>query len=124
MQPAPHMSLLDKLGYQSGEAVDTLNAPEWFLEYLRGNGVHTHAKLPTEWLHIFMTKREHLAHFMRGLKLNEVQNGLWVSWPRPATDISEQGIRGIITPYGWISTKACIISDDWDAIEFTRNTAR
>lgn len=126
MNPTPHESLLEKLGYQSGEAVDTLNAPEWFLEYLRGNDVHTHAKLPTEWLHIFMTKCEHLEHFMRGLKLNEIQKGIWISWPKPGspvtTDITEQAVRDIILPYDWIDTETCIIDDTWNAIKFVERS--
>ena len=77
-----HTPLIVKLEYQEGEAVDTVDAPEWFLEYLRGNGVHTHAKLPTEWLHIFATSFKQLEHFTRHLKFGEIQKGLWVSWPK------------------------------------------
>ena len=117
-----HTPLIQKLGYTPGEAVDTLNAPEWFLEYLRGNGVHTHAKLPTPWLHIFMDKRKNLEHFVQHLKFNEIQKGFWVSWPKSTsehhTDINEQVLRDIILPYGWVDVKVCSVDDTWSALKF------
>jgi hypothetical protein len=116
--------LIQKLGYQHDEAVDTVDAPDWFLEYLRGNGVHTHAKLPTEWLHMFMTNREQTEHFLRHLKFNEIQKGLWVSWPKKDSgvhgDITEQDLRDLILPYGWVDTKVCSIDDTWSALLFVR----
>lgn len=116
--------LINKLGYAADEAVDTVDAPEWFLEYLRGNGVHTHAKLPTEWLHMFMTQREQTEHFLRHLKFNEIQKGLWVSWPRKGSgihaDLTEQDLRDLIMPYDWVGTETCTIDDTWNAIKFVR----
>jgi len=122
--PEPHTPLIQKLGYLSGEAVDTFEAPEWFLEYLRGNGVHTHAKLPTEWLHLFMTDRTRLDHFLRHLKFNEIQKGMWISWPKKSssvhTDISEQDLRDLVLPYGWVDVKVCSIDDTWSGLKFVR----
>ncbi len=119
--------LITKLGYTSGEAVDTVDAPEWFLEYLRGNGVHTHAKLPAEWLHMFMTDIERLAHFMAHLKFNEIQKGLWISWPKEAsglrTDITEQQLRDILLSYGWVEAAACDIDDHWNAVQFVEKNS-
>jgi hypothetical protein len=116
--------LIEKLGYLPGEAVDTVDAPEWFLEYLRGNDVHTHAKLPAEWLHMFMTRREQTERFMRHLKFNEIQKGLWISWPKKSsgvhTDISEQDLRDIVLPYDWVDIKVCAIDDTWSALKFVR----
>lgn len=116
--------LIEKLGYLPEEAVDTVDAPEWFLEYLRGNGVHTHAKLPAEWLHMFMTRREQTEHFMKHLKFNEIQKGLWISWPKKSsgvhTDISEQDLRDIVLPYDWVDIKVCAIDDTWSALKFVR----
>lgn len=122
-----HSTLIEKLGYQPNEAVDTLNAPEWFLEYLRGNGVHTHAKLPTEWLHIFMTKHSHLEHFLRNLKFNEIQKGFWISWPKnndTSNDLTEQNIRETLLPYDWTSVKTVDIDDEWNAIKFIKHANR
>ena len=119
-----HTPLIVKLEYQEGEAVDTVDAPEWFLEYLRGNGVHTHAKLPTEWLHIFATSFKQLEHFTRHLKFGEIQKGLWVSWPKKGsgihTNLSEQDVRDIILPRGWVNIKVCSIDDSWSALKFVR----
>jgi hypothetical protein len=126
MQTDTDKPLIEKLGYAEGEAVDTVDAPEWFLEYLRGNGIHTHAKLPTEWLHMFMTERERLAHFMMHLKFNEIQKGLWISWPKKgsgiANDITDQSLRDILLPYDWVDVKVCAIDDTWNALQFVRKT--
>jgi hypothetical protein len=127
MQNDSEKHLIDKLGYQPGEAVDTVDAPEWFLEYLRGNGVHTHAKLPTEWLHMFMVDRERTEHFMMHLKFNEIQKGLWISWPKKSSgvksDITEQDLRDMVLGYGWVDVKVCSIDDTWSALKFVRRTS-
>lgn len=126
MPEEQHTPLIQKLGYLEGEAVDTVDAPEWFLEYLRGNGVHTHAKLPAEWLHIFATSFKQLEHFMRHLKLNEIEKGLWISWPKKGsgihTNLSEQDLRDIVLPHGWVDVKVCAIDDTWSALKFVRRT--
>jgi hypothetical protein len=118
--------LIEKLGYVPNEAVDTVDAPEWFLEYLRGNDVHTHAKLPTEWMHLFMTDRERLSHFMLHLKFNEIQKGFWISWPKKKsglqTNITEQDLRDIVLPYGWVDVKVCSIDERWSGLKFVRRT--
>lgn len=122
--PEHDTPLIEKLGYAPGEAVDTVDAPDWFLEYLRGNGVHTHAKLPTEWLHMFMTNREQTEHFMRHLKFNEIEKGLWVSWPKKGSgihsDLNDQAIRDIVLPYDWVDVKVCAIDDTWSGLLFVR----
>jgi len=121
---ADDQSLIEKLGYQKSEAVDTVDAPEWFLEYLRGNDVHTHAKLPTEWLHMFMTRRERTEHFLLHLKFNEIQKGLWISWPKAGsgihTDIDEEDVRHMFKRYDWIEDGFCKIDDTWNALKFIR----
>lgn len=121
-----HTPLIQKLGYAPNEAVDTVDAPEWFLEYLRGNGVHTHAKLPTEWLHIFATSHKQLEHFMRHLKFNEIQKGFWISWPKKGsgihTKLSEQDLRDIVLPHNWVDVKVCAVDDTWSALKFVRRT--
>lgn len=119
-----HESLAHKLGYAAGDAVDTVDAPDWFMEYLRGNGVHTHAKLPTEWLHMFMTSLVQTEHFLAHLKFNEIQKGLWVSWPRSGqqqhTDITERGLQRIMEPHGWVSAERTDIDQHWQALKFVR----
>lgn len=122
----PQRSIIEKLGYVEDEAVDTVDAPEWFLEYLRGNGVHTHAKLPTEWLHMFMTNRQRTEHFLAHLKFNEIQKGLWVSWPKPDsglhTDITEQSLHRMFEAHGWVGTDRCDIDESWNALKFVKHT--
>lgn len=125
--PEHDKPLIEKLGYLPDEAVDTVDAPEWFLEYLRGNGIHTHAKLPAEWLHMFMTDRRQTEHFMGHLKFNEIQKGLWISWPKKNSgvhaDISDQDLRDIVLPYGWVDVKVCAIDDTWSALKFVRRAS-
>lgn len=114
-----HENLLHKLGYQPGEAVDTVDAPEWFLEYLRGNGVHTQAHLPTQWMHLFMNDPVQLDHFLEHAKLREIQKGIWVSWPKTHASITAESILKIVQQMGWTSDGACDIDKEWSALKFT-----
>lgn len=121
MHTANDQPLIEKLGYTRNQAVDTVDAPEWFMEYLRGNGIHTHAKLPSEWLHMFMTDLERTEHFLAHLKFNEIQKGLWISWPakgQQRTDITKEALGRALGAHGWVATDACQIDQHWHALKF------
>ena len=46
---------------------------------------------------------------------------LWISWPkkaaRVATDITEDGIRAIVLPLGWVDVKVCAVDAVWSGLK-------
>jgi hypothetical protein len=48
--------------------------------------------------------------------------GIWVAWPKKAskapTDITENVLREVLLPTGWVDTKVCAIDDTWSGLKF------
>jgi hypothetical protein len=46
---------------------------------------------------------------------------LWISWPKKsakvATDISEDTIRELALPLGWVDVKVCAVSEVWSGLK-------
>ena len=47
---------------------------------------------------------------------------MWVAWPKKAskvaTDITEDVVRELLLPTGWVDNKVCAIDDTWSALRF------
>ena len=52
---------------------------------------------------------------------------VWVSWPKKRSsrfvDLTEDGVREIILPTGWVDVKVCAIDADWSGLKFLRRKA-
>jgi hypothetical protein len=48
--------------------------------------------------------------------------GLWVAWPKKSsgvrTDITEQTLRDLLLPTGWVDNKVCAIDATWSGLRF------
>ncbi len=48
--------------------------------------------------------------------------GIWVAWPKRSsripTDVTEDVLREIILPTGWVDNKVCAIDDTWSGLRF------
>ena len=46
---------------------------------------------------------------------------LWVSWPKQSakvdTDVTENTIRELALPLGWVDVKVCAVSDVWSGLK-------
>lgn len=70
----------------------------------------------------FITEREDLALNIGWLVTTLPPDGaLWVAWPKRAskmnTDMTEDVIREISLPIGWVDTKVCAIDDTWSGLK-------
>lgn len=123
-QSNAHKPLIAKLGYLPDHAVYITDAPEWFTTYLRGEGVHIAHELPAEWAHVFAPTRDHLVRWLRFHPPAHIYKGIWVSWPKQRsttdTDLTEQALRDIILPMGWVDTKVIAVDDTWSGLKFTK----
>ena len=68
------------------------------------------------------------AELVRGFKREGprlVANGmLWVAWPKKAsgvkTDMTEDVIREVVLPTGWVDVKVCAVDDVWSGLKIVR----
>ena len=72
--------------------------------------------------HVFVTDRDDLARLLNSLRHQIANDGqLWVSWPKRAskvpTDITEDTIREIALPLGFVDTKVCAVDETWSGLK-------
>ena len=118
--------LAKKLGFKDGLRVATINAPagyERWLEGLPATTALTRTVGPSpSAVHVFATKRSDLARSLKSLRPRLKPDGfVWVSWPKRtsgvATDITEDTIRGIALPLGFVDVKVCAVTDIWSGLK-------
>ncbi|OHD00972.1 MAG: hypothetical protein A2885_13800 [Sphingopyxis sp. RIFCSPHIGHO2_01_FULL_65_24] len=72
--------------------------------------------------HIFTTERAELERLLTELRtLIDPTGFVWVSWPKKAakvpTDITEDVIREICLPMGWVDVKVCAVDTVWPGLK-------
>ncbi|KQZ63657.1 hypothetical protein ASD67_03590 [Sphingopyxis sp. Root1497] len=72
--------------------------------------------------HIFTTERTELERLLTELRtLIDPTGFVWVSWPKKAakvpTDITEDVIREICLPMGWVDVKVCAVDTVWSGLK-------
>jgi hypothetical protein len=79
-------------------------------------------KPPFRAVHVFVTKRTELAKHLAHLRKTLEQDGyIWVSWPKKAsrvpTNITEDTIREVALPLGFVDIKVCAVSEVWSGLK-------
>ncbi len=69
-----------------------------------------------------MTERAALSKESKRLReLLQPDAVLWVSWPKKAskvaTDITEDVIREVVLPLGWVDVKVCAVDATWSGLK-------
>lgn len=72
--------------------------------------------------HVFLTEKSLLAKRLVALRNGLKTSGqLWISWPKKAakvsTDITEDTIRELALPIGWVDVKVCAIDAVWSGLK-------
>ncbi|WP_427968383.1 hypothetical protein [Altererythrobacter sp.] len=72
--------------------------------------------------HIFTKERAELEHLLTELRHTIAPTGLvWVSWPKKAskvpTDITEDTIREVALPLGFVDVKVCAVDQVWSGLK-------
>jgi hypothetical protein len=118
--------LAKKLGIKDGMRLTALNAPEGYESWLEGlpstASISTRVTAPAAAVHLFETKQSSLARQLKSLRAKLQQGGfVWVSWPKRtsgvATDITEDVIRDVALPLGFVDIKVCAVSDVWSGLK-------
>jgi hypothetical protein len=117
--------LVKKLGIVAGARVALIDAPDELREWLAPLPAAVVFGKPTaqsNLVHVFALRRAMLAAQLAKLRktLND-EAVVWVSWPKKAakveTDITEDTIRGIALPLGFVDVKVCAVSDVWSGLK-------
>jgi hypothetical protein len=119
--------LWKKLGYADGTRAWVCDAPADYMALL---GLPSEMRV--EWLsrarrgmafaHVFETETARLAKRLASLRRTVAPSGVvWVSWPKKssgvATDITEDRIRDIALPMGFVDIKVCAVDGIWSGLK-------
>ena len=118
--------LAKKLGIKQGSQVLLVGAPDGYGSLLAplppGVVFQAQAGEGIDLVQVFVTRRaeldEQLASLRRKLR---VDAAVWVSWPKRSakvpTDITEDTIRAVALPLGFVDIKVCAVSDVWSGLK-------
>ena len=72
--------------------------------------------------HLFATRRSELARQLKRLRgALRPDAAIWVSWPKKAakvpTDITENEIRNVALPLGFVDVKVCAVTEVWSGLK-------
>ena len=76
----------------------------------------------TNIVHLFVEKKEVLAKKLSNLRKTIPANAaVWVSWPKKSskvpTDITEETIREVALPLGFVDVKVCAVNEVWSGLK-------
>jgi len=118
--------LAKKLGIVAGTAVVARNAPVNYRQLLEpipaGVAFGAQVASATDIAHVFVTERAKLDQELASLR-SEIRSDavVWVSWPKKAskvaTDITEDTIRELALPLGFVDVKVCAVSEVWSGLK-------
>ena len=103
---------------------------EWLGELPPGVELVSAAEPPVRAAHLFVKEREAMEAQLIALRGQLEQAGfIWVSWPKKSsqvpTDITEDTIREVALPMGYVDIKVCAVSDVWSGLKLViRKTER
>ena len=118
--------LAKKLSLKDGMRVWWDSMPDSVRAEIDGSGValkHRSTPVgPLDEAHVFTTRRDVLDCKLRMLLPMLDRGGMiWVSWPKKSakvqTDITEDTIREIALPMGFVDVKVCAVDDMWSGLK-------
>jgi hypothetical protein len=118
--------LLQKLGFKPPMTVLVAGAPpdyeSWLGELPAGLAFRAEPDSTVEAAHLFFTERAALEEALTGLRRRLAPSGLvWISWPKKSskvsTDITEDVVRELALPLGFVDVKVCAVSDIWSGLK-------
>lgn len=117
--------LAKKLGIAAGFRVGLIDAPAELQAWLAPLPPDVRFGRPaktSDLVHVFALRRDVLSRHVGSLRrLLRDDAVVWVSWPKKAakipTDVTEDTIRGLALPLGFVDVKVCAVSDVWSGLK-------
>lgn len=118
--------LAQKLGIKPGMTAITINEPPNYPALLgqAASGVNFSDRVGNgcDFVHLFTTRRSELQRQLKRLRSKIADTGMvWVSWPKKSagvrTDVTEDVIRAVALPLGFVDVKVCAIDETWSGLK-------
>jgi hypothetical protein len=118
--------LAKKLGIKEDMPLAVMNAPGGYASWLKplpaGVSVGSRVSPKAPAVHFFTTTLRELEHELPRLRKRVDPAGfVWVSWPKKssgvATDVTEDAIRAVALPLGFVDVKVCAVTDVWSGLK-------
>ncbi len=127
--------LWKKLGFTNGIRAWVTGAPGYYAKILTLPPEVKVTWLPqaergVKFVHVFTAQAAALQKHLASLRRTIAPDGVvWVSWPKKAsgmpTDITEDTIRKVCLPLGFVDIKVCAVDDTWSGLKLMiRKTER
>ena len=121
--------LIQKLGVREGDVLAVVDAPAHYAELVAPlpdgtrltDGPDSEARV----LHLFVQDRADLEAKIGAALADRPDGGMvWISWPKKSSklfvDLTEDGVRAVVLPTGWVDVKVCAVDADWSGLKFLR----
>ncbi|MBV6657683.1 MAG: hypothetical protein KI785_07955 [Devosiaceae bacterium] len=119
--------LFQKLGLKPGMRCLPLNAPAHYPDLVAGSENVTFLAEPgdADLVHLFCANRAALnADYEQAFGLCAEGGMVWISWPKKSSklfeDLTEDMLREVLLPTGWVDVKVCAVDQDWSGLKFMR----
>jgi hypothetical protein len=118
--------LPQKLGIKPSMIVVAIDAPDHYRKLLgqipSGVNFATRPVGNTKFIHLFVKERRMLQQHLQSLRQKIADDAaLWVSWPKKSsgvlTDITEDVIRTVALPLGFVDIKVCAVDETWSGLK-------
>ncbi len=118
--------LPQKLGIKPGLTVVAINPPANYRRLLGqipdSITFSERLKSGSSFVHLFTSRRSEMQKKMSILRDKISDNGaIWVSWPKKSsgisTDVTEDVIREIALPFGFVDIKVCAVDETWSGLK-------
>jgi len=118
--------LAKKLGIGEASHVLLVDPPEDYADLVEllpaGVVFESGATRRVDLAHVFVRKKEDLARQLAVLRKTLRPDAVvWISWPKKAakvpTTITEDTIRELALPLGFVDVKVCAVSDVWSGLK-------
>lgn len=115
-----------KLGIKEGAVVGAVRAPRDYAKLVaplpKGVRITARASATADLVHLFATKKADLAATLKSFRAKlKPDIPIWVSWPKKSskapTDLTEDVIREVALPLGFVDVKVCAVSDVWSGLK-------
>ena len=118
--------LAQKLGIKPAMTVIAIGPPANYRKLLGkvANDIRLSDRVKdnSPFIHFFTTRRSELEKPLMRLRSKIADTGaVWVSWPKKsagvATDVTEDVIRAVALPLGFVDVKVCAVDETWSGLK-------